>query len=128
MKEKYLLNKGDIKSLLPLGKKILVTLCIILIIKFLRNYLVSDSGTVTNGLIHEVFTFAPIEIIVKGGAIALLFLSITIFAILYLIKGKTLLKNNFIVSFLLFAVIDAIFIYIYPEILSAVINAVLLKE
>ena len=128
LKEKYLINKDDLVYLKPVFKKTIAVLLLVVVIKVVRIYIQSDKNNEVNTLFQELLTMMSIETLVKNGIYLMVFFTLTTFLTFYVVLGKKVLKNYWIVSSLLITTVNGVFIYNYPEIAVSVIEAVFLKS
>lgn len=125
MKNKYLFGKEDKSEVYPIIRTVLKVVFSILFIKSIRVILMESNDI--NTFINELFSIASPEQIFKFFSINLMVIGISGLLIAYLIQGKSVIKNKVFNFLFFFCLIDAIFIYTFPEIPSSVAKAIFLN-
>lgn len=125
LKKKYLFGKEDKNELYLIIKRVVKVLFAILLIKCIRVFLIKNNEA--NTVINELFSVASPEQIFKFFSINVMVIGIFGLFVGYFIQGKSIIKNKWFSFLFFFCLIDAIFIYMFPEIPSSAAKAIFLN-
>lgn len=124
-KSKYLFDKENLTDAKPFLRRIGITLFIILVIKSIRTILK------TNETAHSYFSYillnSSAEFLFEFFAVNLMAFGTICLLVGYIMKGKSILKHKVFNTILFICLIDALFIFVFPEIPLSVAKAVFLN-
>jgi hypothetical protein len=125
-KKKYFVTPGDKTDLLRILKRIIKIVILILLIKGTRLYLLKSDEFVSG--VSEFLEVVTLEQLFKMNALALMFIGLAGLFVSYLVVGKSIIRTKWFNFLFLFCLIDAMFVYLFPEIPASVFKAILLNH